>query len=239
MKLQILAVVCGMSCLVLADDEFKQKVQVTKTEHVDFPSGGTVRLENSTGELTVEGWDQPGVEMITVKSTKAEIASAGRENAFRALDRVRIAMERKGAELVITTDFPRHRGFPPPSPLGSATNFDLQYRIRVPRDTRLIVGHDVGEVHLDGLTSDIHATVLQGGITLRVPPEGQYVIDAKSDLGNVISDFPGSAKRRFWLVGHEFMQSSAASHKLYLRDGFGDIIILKIRTPQTPPPLNR
>jgi hypothetical protein len=234
-----LTLILGMSCVVLADDDFRQKVQVVKTEYVDFPSGGTVRLRNSTGELTVEGWDRPGVEITTVKSTKATYASAERKKASRDLDKVQIAVERRGDELVISTDFPRHRGFPPSSPLGGATNFHLDYHIKVPRDARLVVDHDVGDVHFDGVTGDIHATALQGGITLHLPEGGQYGIDAESDFGSVISDFPGSTRRRFWLVGHQFIQTSQAPHKLYLRDGFGDIIILKFRKPQTPLPLSQ
>jgi len=237
--MRTLAAIFGMSCLMLGENEIRQPVRIAKTEHVDLPAGGTVMMKNSTGELTLEAWDQPGVEITTIKSTKAEYASAEREKAARDLDKVQIATELQGDELVITTDFPRHRGFPPSSPWGGATNFALEYHIRVPRGARLVVDHDIGEVHFDGVTGDIHATALQGSITLHLPEGGQYAIDAKSDLGSVTSDFPGSTKRRLWLVGHQFIQNSQAPHKLYLRDGFGDIIILKIRKPPTPSSLNQ
>jgi hypothetical protein len=104
-------------------------------------------------------------------------------------------------------------------------------------NARLAADHDTGEVHVDNLTSDIHVTVLNGGITLHLPQEGQYGIDAKSDLGGVASDFPGHKKRRPWLLGHQFVQEMSAPHKLYLRVGFGDITILKILRPPTPGPL--
>jgi len=197
-----------MSCLLAADDEFRQKVQVTKTEHVGFPPGGTVRLKNSTGEITIEGWDQAGVEITTIKSTKDGYASSEREKASDDLDGVQIAAERRGDELVITTDFPRHRVFPRSSLLGGTRSFDLAYRIKVPREARLVVDHDGGDVHIDGVMGDIRATARQGEITLRLPEEAPYAIDAKSDLGSVISDFPGTTKRRFWLVGHQFIQAS-------------------------------
>jgi hypothetical protein len=234
-----LAVIFGMSCLLAADDELRQKVQVTKTEHVDFPPGGTVRLKNSTGEITIEGWDQAGVEITTIKSTKDAYASSEREKATHDLDRVQIATERRGDQLVISTGFAGHRGFPPSSLLGGARNFDLDYRIKVPREARLVVDHDVGDVHIDDVTGDIHATARQGEITIHLPEGAQYAIDARSHLGSVTSDFPGNAKRRFWLVGHQFIQASQAPHKLYLREGFGDIIILKILKAQIPPYLNR
>jgi hypothetical protein len=93
-------------------------------------------------------------------------------------------------------------------------------------------------VHIDDLTSaDIRVTVLDGAMTLHLPPEGPYAIDAKSDFGGVQSDFPGHEKRKFWLVGHRFVEAGSAPHKLYLRIGFGDITLLKIDTPVTPAPL--
>lgn len=235
---QTLTVLFGLSCLLYADDEPKQKVRVVHTERSEFPSGGLLRFKNSIGELTVEGWDRPEVEITTIKSTKALYASRDRQKASDELDRIRISVERRGDELVVATDFPRHRGLPPASLLRPATSFDLEYHIQAPRDARLAVDHDTGEVHVDNLASDIHVTVLNGGITLLLPQEGQYGIDAKSDFGSVTSDFPGSAKRRSWLFGHQFLQGSRAPHQLYLRDGFGDIVILKMRRPPAPAPLD-
>jgi hypothetical protein len=250
-----LTVLFGMSCLLFADDEPRQKVHVTHTERADFPTGGLLQLKNSIGELTVEGWDRPDVEITTIKSTKAAYASQDREKASHELHKVRISVERHGEDLVVNTDFPRRRGLPsasvapgkdfgsltgiltsPASLLRAATNFDLEYRIKAPMNARLAADHDMGEVHVDNLTSDIHVTVLNGGITLHLPQEGQYGIDAKSDVGGVNSDFPGRTKRRPWLLGHQFVQRTPAPHKLYLRVGFGDITILKIQKPSTPGP---
>jgi hypothetical protein len=223
-----LALVFGMSCLLFADDEPRQKVQTVHTERVDFPSGGLLRLKNSIGEVTVEGWERPDVEIATVKSTKAALASRDREKATHALDRVRISVQRQGAELIVTT-VSRCRGLPP--------SVELDYHINVPMNARLAVDHGAGEVHVDNLTSDIHVTVRNGGITLQLPQEGKYSIDAKSDFGGVTSDFPGHEKRTRWLLGHQFVQGASATHNLYLRVGFGDITIMKIPRPPTPAPL--
>jgi hypothetical protein len=90
----ILAMVCPLAAIG----------EIAKTEHVDFPAGGTVTLKNSIGELTIEGWDQPGVEIATVKSPEA----------------VQIAVGRRGNELVIITSFPKHRRLPLSSPFHPA-----------------------------------------------------------------------------------------------------------------------
>jgi hypothetical protein len=118
MVMQILTVLgFGTTCLLFAGDEPKQKVQVSNTERMDFPSGGTLRLTNSVGVLTVEAWDRPGVEITTIKSTRATYATTEREKATHELDKVRVVAEGRGNELVIATDFPRQGTFPP-YPLG-------------------------------------------------------------------------------------------------------------------------
>ena len=47
----------------------EQSFEVTSTERVNFLPGGTIRLNNSYGYLTVEGWDEPEVEITVTKST--------------------------------------------------------------------------------------------------------------------------------------------------------------------------
>lgn len=217
---RLVAIALGASSLLLAADEAKQPAQVVSTERMDFASGGTLRLKNSTGELTLEGWDQPGVEITTIKTTKAAYDSKGRERAAGRLARIRIAAQRHGDELTIATDFPEH--FLPTRIYRGATSFDLEYRIKAPRNARLAIDHDMGEVHIDGIAGEIHATDHMGLITVRLPEDGKYAIDAKSKLGAVDSDF----------AGHE-----AGSQKLYLRMGYGDIIVLKAHKPRYPAPL--
>ena len=217
-----------------ANDEFKTRAQVTKTERVDFPPGGVLRLNNSIGELTIEGWDRPEVEITTIKSTKAAYGAQERENATRELNQVQVKTERRGDQVVVTTEFPRYAVFPPPLPWHSGhANFDLEYRINAPRDARLVVDHDAGEVHVDNLAGDIQVTVLKGALTLRLPEDNSYAIDAKADAGGIFSDFPGEMRRRLGLLGYRFTEKpSPGAHKLYLRVGFGDIAILKILTPR-------
>jgi hypothetical protein len=225
-----LSVVFGVSCLLFAGDEPKQKVQVVHTEHADLPTGGLLRLKNSFGELTVEGWDRPDVEITTIKSTKTEYAAQDRERVSGELEKVRVSVERQSEGLVVTTDFPHHRGLPFAS-LWRATDLDLEYHIKVPVNANLAVDHGAGEVYVDNLVSDIHVTVRNGGITLLLPQEAAYNIDAKSDLGGVTAGSPGSDKRKPWLLGHQFVQRTAAAPSLYLRAGFGDITILRMQQP--------
>jgi hypothetical protein len=171
---------------------------------LDFPSGGTLHLKNSVGELTVEGWDQPGIEITTIKP-----------------DRVRVTATPQKDEVVVTTVAPKHFS-------------DMEYRIRVPRNARLVIDHNQGEVHIDGVTGEMHVTDRKGQITVHVPQDGQYAIDARAKLGAIDSDFPGREDRKL-KFGHTFVSAaSSAAQKMYLRVGFGDITILAIRKPSSP-----
>jgi len=241
MTMRILAAIgLGTGCLLFAADQPKQdgpkqKVQVSKTEHFDFPAAGTLRFRNSVGVLTVEAWDQPGVEMTTTKSTRVELDARDREKGMRELERVKVAAERKGDELVVTTDFPRHRPYRVPYPLSGNTNFDLEYHIKAPVNARVIADHTLGDVNIDGLAGDIQVTLAQGEILLHLPEDEKYSIHAQSDVGSVNSDFSPLEKRTGWLLGHRSVdQNSAAPHKLNLKVGYGDIVILKTRIPKLP-----
>jgi hypothetical protein len=235
------AIFFGTSCLLFAaeapqQDELTHKVQVSETKRVAFPSGGTLRFRNSVGVLTVEAWDRPDVEITTIKSTKAAIGAGELEKARQTLDKVSVSAEQHGDELVVTTTFPRHRPFRLPYPLSGKTGFNLEYRIKAPASARIVADHTLGEVNIYGVTGDIQVTVAKGQILLHLPEEQKYSIQARCDFGSVNSDFSEPERRTRWLLGHISAETAAAPHKLNLKVGFGDIVILKTRVPKYPGP---
>jgi hypothetical protein len=195
----------GTSCLSAAAGEPKQKTQPTKTERIDFPAGGTLRLANSIGVLAVEAWDCPDVEITKIKSATVEHDAHEREKAAHELESVRIVCERRRNELVVTTNCAGHRPFLPaniPDPLAKEAEFDLDYHIKAPGAARIIADHGVGEVDIDGFAGASEVALRKGEIMLDLPEEGRYDIQAKSKFGDVKNDFPGEEKRRWWVIGH-------------------------------------
>jgi hypothetical protein len=178
---------------------------MAQVQTLPMPAGGTVHVGKSAGELAVEGWDRPEVELTS-----------------RPVNGAKVAMTRKGGEILIETTLAK-----------KAEDERLNYRIRMPRGAKLVVEHGAGEVHVAGVTGDIRATVSHGEIVLSLPAGGQYGIDARASVGDVVSDFPGQSKRRPWVFGHWFQSGKQAgqTHQLYLRAGFGDILILKTIQP--------
>jgi hypothetical protein len=227
----------GVSCLSLPaavdTPSPKENLQQAKTERMDFPSGGLLRLNGFPGDLTIEGWDQPGIEITTTKTTKEEYDSSTREKGAAVLDQVRLRSERHGDELVLTLTVPRNGHFSPPLP--GRTRFDLVSHIYVPHSARLAVDHGSGNLYVEDVAGNIEAAIRQGTILLRLPDQGQYDIDARSKWGSVTSDFPGQMRKTRWQVGHQFIgHPEGGAQKLNLRAGYGDIIVLKERKPKGP-----
>lgn len=224
-RLAVLAM--GIGGMLLADEPGSR---ITTTQHLTLPAGGAVHVTKWSGEVEVEAWDQPDVELTAV------IATPPGEDEYSKprLQLTHIAMTRHGNELVIATTKGHGAGHPA-----------VDYKIRAPRNARLVVDRGSGEVHMTGLSGDIRAAVRRGEIVLLLPQDAHYAIDAKSDMGNVVSDFAGPAgaasRRHPWIFGHGFTAAAQgpAAHTLYLRAGFGDLLILKDIHPVRPGPLNR
>lgn len=225
----------GGGALLLATGP-KEKAVVTNTQHLDFPAGGLLRMVHSTGYISIEAWNGPGIELTTIKSTKEEEDAAERAEAAREFQKIRIQTERKAGELTIGTSFPRLK-LPPPTPLGHAVNFNLEYHIKAPRDTRLQIDHNVGEVNIESISGEIQVRARQGQILLHLPQDRQCAIDAKSSVGAVNSDFPGAGRRAGLIFGHRFVGSApGGSQRIRLRIRYGDIVILKQNSPAPPGP---
>jgi hypothetical protein len=190
---------------------------------MDFPSGGTLRIQKSVGLLSVDGWDQSGVEITTIKTGGSE----------RARDRTRVTAERRGNEIVVTTSVAQNPLLL--RPFEGIRPVSLEYRIHLPRSARLNIEHRSGQVNVTDILGDIRITDGLGQIALSLPEAGEYAIDAKSRLGAVDSDFPGRERKKL-KFGHAFVSpSNNGAQHLYLRIGFGDITILKEPMPSLEP----
>jgi hypothetical protein len=216
---------------LLADDRSKEALSSTHTDQIKVAAAGTIRLDNSFGEVDVEGWDRTEVELTVIRSTEHFYGEKDRAEAQRRLDSVKIETKQEGNDLVIATSYPPQNAFL--HPLSRRSDIEVAYRIKAPRATRLIVEHNRGGVNVSDIGGDIHATVINGQITLTLNPAAKFSIDARCGLGSVYSDFEGRDQRRH-VLGEAFgIQSAAPAANLYLRTRVGDIVIQKLPVPPT------
>jgi hypothetical protein len=226
--------VAGAAAPVFAGPE--QSFEVTSTERVSFSPGGTIILNNSYGYLTVEGWDEPEVEITVTKSTNRFYQPDQKEKAEMHFDEIRVAAERRSdKELAISTTLPVRHGFPAsvlPSrrivvtmPKTSKRGVTVEYTVHVPRDSRVVVHQDNGYVWVSDVTGDISVDSHTGDMIVMLPDPGPYSIDARTRMGSVSSDFTGQGHKQF-LVGSQFVHATQAqSRRILLRMGRGNITI--------------
>jgi len=250
-----------------------QILTVSETKTLDASPASTLHLETSRGAVSIEGWDQPRVEITVVKSTTGLFRAADaaqREAATRLLEHAQIKSDRKGDEILISTQVPRHnRG-----------ELQVQYFIKAPRRSKIVIDHGNGGIYVIGMAGDVQANLQQGQIVLTLPENTEYAIDARATLGEVYWESDGQGQRHH-LFGHSFVGASVlggasaatqapmkaqpgqtvpitvthsvdgveqppqqinvpvapdptrpqqSQHRLYLRVGFGDILITKAYT---------
>jgi hypothetical protein len=218
---------------LLGDENLKPPAASIGTQSGAFAPGGTIRVNGSYDDLYIEGWDQARVEVSVTKFMPYEFDLAHPqhpEHAAQNLETVQATLDRKSAtEMDLTTTLPVRKGLVAHFPLSSKTNHvRIEYHVYVPRNSKLVIHHNVGLVSIAGVTGDIEAACHRGDIILWLPESGKYAIDAKNKLGKVSSDFPGAALARF-LVGQQFKESaSPPAQRLYLRMGFGGITLKPI-----------
>ncbi len=212
--------------------------QTITTEHADFAPGGLIHINGSYGDLNVEAWDRPGIEVNVINSMPYGYKQPP-DQATAHLDGVHIAIERKTpAEATVTTSLPaRHLAWSPPFTRHTAGGVSVESEIHVPRDSRLAIHHGTGSVSVSGVIGDIDARAGRGDILLWLPP-GAYSLDVRTKCGIVSPDLAGTAHNQH-LIGESFTQANPPpAHRLHLRMGFGAITLKEI-LPESQAPSAR
>lgn len=213
--------------------------QTTTTEHADFAPGGLIHINGSYGDLNVEAWDRPEIEVDVIKSLPYGYKPKQPDQAAVRLDGIHIVIERTTpAEAAITTSLLERRpAWIPPFTRHTTGGVSIEYEIHVPRDSRLAIHHGTGSVSVSGVAGDIDARVGRGDILLWLAA-GSYSLDARTKFGLVSSDLEGSAHNKH-LIGESFTQANPPpAHRLHLRMGFGGITLKEI-LPESQAPAFR
>ena len=206
----------------------KKKVKSHSVETFTVASRSSIHLDDSFGEVQVEGWSRDEVEVSVSKSTRKEYRPGDQAKGRAELDSVRVsARQDKDNGVVISTVFPSRNLFT--RPLRRKTNVELVYKIRVPRRSNLYIKHDIGEVQVKDVIGHIEVSNRIGEIALKLPDHEQYTVDARVKIGDVSSDFNCCDTQRQLLVGARLAEDHQPdAHQLILRLGIGDINIHKI-----------
>jgi hypothetical protein len=184
-------------------------------------------MTGSFGEVEIEGWNRDEIEIQITKATRKEYSLDDLGDGQRELEQVKIRIDRPADNKVeIATEFPSRNLFT--RPLRGKTNMEVKYKIRLPLAARLDIEHDIGEVNVKNVTGDHRITNRIGEVTLKLPDDNRYTIDARARVGEVDSDFLGSSRRQVW-VGEQYTTDRAdRAYQLYLRVGIGQVNVRRL-----------
>lgn len=200
-----------------------ERVEVKTSQSAAYTPGGTVRIEGTAQELDVETWDEPRVEATLVRTEY--VGPADRDNMKKKLERLAVSVVKNGNDVSVTTTFP-HRNF-----LGrwfrGKTNADVHCRVMVPRNAKLFVRHQNGNLTVYGVTGDIDAKVHYGDIVLQLPDPEQSAFQARVNMGGIFSDYAGKIPHKVW-VGRDYSAPAGSGRKITAHVDIGGITLVKM-----------
>jgi hypothetical protein len=217
------ALIAAIALPVLAADE--APVEVVTTQRAPLAAGGAVSIDETWGEVTIEGWDRPLVEVVMTRR------SAKDHSPDEAAD-VRARLERFAATVEATApDKVSIVGLSPSGsvsrPLGGKSAVKLRYTIRVPKSSRLALDNGAGVVRITGVGGDIDVDSDVGEVTIAGPVDAATAIEAKSGVGDVAVAGASAGKlRRVALVGQRYSYAPASpARRISVNLGVGSITI--------------
>jgi len=212
----------------------KREAEITTTQSLEFGSKGTIQIVESFGSVKVEGWDKEEVELTVTRRTKKKYEPKNLAKAMKGLEQFKVTMEPVGetSMMVISTAYP---SWTPARMFRGKTNLDLNYLIKVPRQSALLIKHGIGEVEVTNVSGDIEATASIGDMTLRLPEGQNYAVDAHVRIGDVSSEFGQVTQRKgLFAVGAKLAgEPDAPTRRIFARIGIGDIHVAKLHAEKS------
>ena len=170
----------GWTAPRLLADEF------SKTAHLSVRmfSTGTLFIDTRTGDLQIEGWDEPRLEIEAEK-----VVRSGSEASARPLyDVVQIGLEGKDKEIHLSTRYPSRRLW---RPFRGESKYSVNFRIKMPYDANLSIKCVNGDVRVpspaampEPPTKDLSALVAA------VEPAVIRIHEGVGGLKSLVAQFP-------------------------------------------------
>jgi hypothetical protein len=170
---------CGLVvCSEVRADEFPQ----TSHYAVRMFSVGTLTLETRMGDIFIEGWDEPRLEVEAEKVVRAKSA----DEAQPFFERVRLEFEGQDKAVRLRTVYPPRR---PWRPLRGESKLSVNLRVKMPSEANLKLHCVDGDVRVEGISGHQVLLVNYGDVEIDVPDVYRLrSLNAHAWLGYVQTD---------------------------------------------------
>ena len=131
---------------------WSERAEHQETLHVAAPASHVLRIHNSNGRTRIRGEDRSDIEVVSLKTARAE----SQEAATELLDEIRLVMNESEEGLELDVEVPRRW-----NRRGSAN-----LCIRLPRETVVAVVAANGRVEITGLRGPVRARSSNGSVSV-------------------------------------------------------------------------
>jgi len=168
-------------------DEFSQVSHYS----VRMFSYGLLTVESRVGDIHIEGWDEPRLEIEAEKLVRAK----SQEAAKPLYEKLTVVLEGKDKRVSLRTVYPPRRLWRPFRGEGRLT---VNYRIKMPFDANLVLKCVDGDVWIRGLVGKQQILVNYGDVEINIPSLDRLrALRAHAWLGYVQSDLHGEDRAGF------------------------------------------
>jgi hypothetical protein len=178
--LSVLCVLFGC-CGDARADEFTKTSQYSAR----LFSFGTLIVDARMGDLRIEGWDEPRVEVEAEKTVR----TGSEAKASRLYDLIQVQLEGKDKEVRLRTLYPPRRLW---RPFRNESKLSVNFHIMMPYDANLRLKCVDGDVRVIGVVGREELHVNYGDVEVNVPDVYRLrSLSAHAWLGYVQSDLHG------------------------------------------------
>lgn len=154
-------------------------------------SYGTLIVDVRTGDLQIEGWDDPHVQIEAEKTVSARTKAAAQPK----FERVKIFLDGRDKEVRLHAIYPPRRFW---RPFRGESKLSVNFTIHMPYDSNLILKCVDGDIWVRGLTGQVAILDNYGEVEVDVPSIDRLKsLRAETWLGNVQSDLHGEDSAGF------------------------------------------
>jgi len=178
---------CLLGAVLLSAPSPLRADEFSKTLHYSARmfSFGTLTINTRMGDVQVEGWDEPRLEIDAEKVVEVK----DEKRAQPLYDQVQVVLGGQDKQVVLRTLYPARRLW---RPFRDESKLTVNFHIHMPFDANVTMKCVDGDVRVSGLIGKQEISVNYGDVEVNVPSVyRQRSLDARSILGYVQSDLHG------------------------------------------------
>ena len=186
-RLLVFACLLGGYCLGARADEFSQVTRYS----VRMFSYGLLTVDTRMGDIHVEGWDEPRLEIEAEKVVRAKSSVAAKP----LYEQLTVVLEGKDKNVLLRTVYPARKMW---RPFRGEARLSVNYRIKMPFDANLALKCVDGDVWIRGVEGKQRILVNYGDVEIDIPSlDHHHSLRAHAWLGYVQSDLNGEDRGGF------------------------------------------